>query len=68
LFQEKTIDLQEGVRGCTATLYDVQGRKLRTASLGNTSTVSTQGLINGIYLLELKQQGNVAVKRISVNN
>jgi hypothetical protein len=56
------------LRGCTATLYDVQGRKLRTASLGQINTVSTQGLINGIYLLELKQQGNVAVKRIPVNN
>ncbi|MCE5174342.1 MAG: LamG-like jellyroll fold domain-containing protein [Bacteroidales bacterium] len=44
----------------TATLYDLQGRFLTTVLLsGSINRIRTNSLTDGIYLLQLKQPGNV---------
>ena len=54
----------------TATLYDVQGRKMCSAKLnrGQINSTSTLGLLNGIYLLKVNQMGGSVTKKLSVKN
>jgi archaellum component FlaG (FlaF/FlaG flagellin family) len=54
----------------TATIYDVQGRKLSSIKLNsqNTNTISTEGLRDGIYLLRVNQVGETITRKVSVKN
>ncbi|MEA4839400.1 MAG: LamG-like jellyroll fold domain-containing protein [Bacteroidales bacterium] len=51
----------------TATLYDLQGRFLTTVLLsGSINRIRTNSLTDGIYLLQLKQPGNVRNLKVVV--
>jgi len=51
----------------TATLYDLQGRCITTAILnGSINRIRTDSFTDGIYLLQLKQQGNIRNLKVVV--
>ncbi len=50
------------------TLRDIQGRSLQTGTITEARTMlPTEGLAKGIYLVEIQQQQQKAVKRLVVN-
>jgi mucin-19 len=53
----------------TATLYDIQGKKLLTELLskGSVNTIPTLGFQKGLYILSIKNEGNSQVIKIKID-
>ena len=54
----------------TATLYNILGKEVISKSLANninTQTISTQGLVAGIYVVKLKSGNTVFTKKLIIN-
>jgi hypothetical protein len=54
----------------SASLYDVRGRRINAIKLkrGMSNEIETNGVVNGVYLLKIEDQGMVQTMRIRVNN
>ena len=67
--RQVSISVSQQMLPCTVALCDMKGRRLRTISLRQPSTlISLQGLPNGVYLLQSLSSNKLSSTRLLIQN